>query len=50
VFHHEIHVGGGADIGDGIARHGDDVREFAGGEHAEIAAAEQFGGNARAGL
>jgi hypothetical protein len=46
VPHHEIHLVGSADIGDGIAGHGDYVGEFAGGEHTEITAAEQFCGNA----
>ena len=48
VLHHEIHLGGSADIGDRIAGHGDYVGEFAGGQHTEITAAEQFCGNARA--
>src|SRR5438270_13938856 len=50
VFHYEIHFGSRTDIRDRVAGHADDIGEFTGGEHADIAAAEQFGGNARARL
>ncbi len=42
--HHEVDFGGGGDVGDGVAGHGDDVGERAGREDADVATTEELGG------
>src|SRR5690348_2282604 len=46
VLHYEIHSGRGADVGDRVAGHSNNIGELARSQHAEIIAAEQFGGEA----
>jgi hypothetical protein len=50
ILHHKIESRSNANVCDRISRHGDNIGEFAGGEHAEIITTEEFGGNACGGL